>query len=104
MTTRAAAVLGSFILVAVMVHVGNTIFLPPSPVRSSYSGHIQGDVTYRISPTTTGTHKLDGCKVECFDQFVVVYVDKVKQPTWTDNYVLILPWSQLDGLTLQPPR
>ena len=44
--------------------------------------------------------KCNGFRVECYESFVVVYVDKEKEPSWTGNYVLTYPWSKIEHLTM----
>lgn len=64
-------------------------------------GTVTGDVHVRTSPTSVSHLKLGGCRVECFESIVVVYIDKEKQPTWTGNYVKVIPWSKIDHMTLE---
>ncbi len=45
-------------------------------------------------------HKCNGFRIECHESFVVIYVDKQKEPTWTTNVVLIYPWSRIEHLTM----
>ena len=40
--------------------------------------------------------------MELYDTFVLVYIDKQKAPTWTDNYVLPISWRQIESMTLLP--
>ena len=104
MTTRSAVVLGVFILIAALAHVGLPSVLPRAGPKPWHVGRVQGDIVYRIDPTKTSLYKANGCKVECYDNFVVVYVEKALKPTWTDNYVLTIPWRQVEGMTLMPER
>jgi len=111
MTARSAAVLGVFILIAALAHVGLRSVLPrsgPTLPRSGpkplHVGYVQGDIIYRMDPNRTSRYKVNGCKVECYENLVVVYVDKAKEPTWTDNYVLTIPWPQVESMTLMPER
>jgi hypothetical protein len=66
-------------------------------------GYIQGDLLKREQNGISHS-KCDGFKVECYESFVVVYVDSAKQPTWTGNYVLTIPWNKIEHMTLQPAR
>jgi hypothetical protein len=104
MTTRAAAVLGVFILIAALAHVGLTSDLPRAGPKPLHVGYVQGDIVYRIDPTKTSLYKVNGCKVECYENLVVIYVDKAKEPTWTNNYVLTIPWRQVESMTLMPEK
>ena len=104
MSAKSAAVLGGFVLAASLLHVGLSAIWPRPEARPLHAGYVQGDIVYRVNATATGTHKADGLRVECYDAFVLVYVDKQKQPTWTDNYVLAIPWHQVESLTLRPDR
>jgi predicted Ser/Thr protein kinase len=70
----------------------------PKPLRV---GYIQGDLLIR-EPNGIAHSKCDGFKVECYESFVVVHVDSKKQPTWTGDYVLTIPWSKIEHMTLQP--
>src|SRR5262245_25453713 len=101
MCVRSAVVLGCFLVAASVLHVGLSAAWPwaAKPLRT---GYVSGDIVYRIDATATGTHKADGFRVACYDAFVLVYVDKAKQPTWTGNYVLAIPWHRVESLTLRP--
>jgi hypothetical protein len=99
-TTRSAVIIGVFVLLAVVVHAGVTA-LQPKP-RPLHTARVSGAITYRIDANTTSQHKADGCRVELYDTFVLVYIDKQKAPTWTDNYVLAIPCRQIENLTLLP--
>jgi hypothetical protein len=70
----------------------------PRPLRV---GYIQGDLLIREANGIAHS-KCDGFRVECYETFVVVHVDRTKQPTWTGNYVLTIPWSKIEHMTLQP--
>jgi hypothetical protein len=72
----------------------------PGPL---HVGYIQGDVLIR-EQNGIAHLKCDGFKVECYDSFVVIHVDRAKQPTWTGNYVLTIPWNKIEYMTLQPDR
>ena len=99
---RHAVVLGTFLVIAAVLHAcissGNASATP------LHVGTILGDVSVRSSPTRVSHHKLGGCRIECFESFVVVYIDKEKQPTWTGNYVMTIPWSKIENLTLADPN
>jgi hypothetical protein len=102
MTGRAAVVVGVFVLLAAGLHAGLFTLLPRPAPRPLHTGHVAGDITYRIDANTTGVHKVDGCRVELYDTFVLVHIDKQKAPTWTDNYTLTIPWHRIENMTLQP--
>jgi hypothetical protein len=65
------------------------------------SGSIQGEVWKREGDGITKL-RCNGFHAELFDRFVVIHVDHRKEPTWTDNYVLTMPWSKVERLTLLP--
>jgi serine/threonine protein kinase len=71
----------------------------PKPIRV---GYIQGDLLVREPNGLISHSKCDGFKVECYETFVVVYVDSTQQPTWTGNFVLTIPWSKIEHMTLRP--
>ena len=104
MSTRSVVVIGCFLLAAFALHAGLSAVWPRGAARPLHVGHVQGDIVYRINASTTGVHKANGCRVECYEAFVLVYVDKSKEPTWTDNYVLSIPWRQIESMTLGPAR
>ena len=99
MTTRSAVIVGVFVLLAVGLHAGISALRPPRPL---HTGHVNGDIVYRIDTNTTGRHKVNGCRVELYDTFVVVYIDKQMAPTWNDNFVLPIPWRQIEHMMLLP--
>jgi hypothetical protein len=99
---RHALVVGTFMVIAAVLHAcisGGSASATPLHV-----GTILGDVHVRSSPTSVSHHKLGGCRIECFESFVVVYIDKEKQPTWTGNYVKTIPWSKIEYITLADPN
>lgn len=105
MTTRSATIIGVFVLLAAGLHAGlQSVLATSRPTRSAplHTGYVQGKIIYRISPTSTGEHRADGSKVEMFENFVLVYIDKQKNPTWGNNYVLAIPWHDIEDMTLQP--
>jgi hypothetical protein len=95
--TVVAAMLGALV-------VGAAWFLTalaqpaPRPIREGFG---VGAISVREKDYTTEL-KCNGCKVECFDRFVVVHVDKSKEPTWTDNYIKVIPWEKIESMTLLP--
>jgi hypothetical protein len=70
----------------------------PGPIKT---GYVQSDVLKKAD-NGIETLKCNGFKVECYDSFVVIHVDKAKEPTWTGNYLLVIPWSKIENLTLMP--
>jgi hypothetical protein len=46
--------------------------------------------------------RVNGCRVDCFDRVAVVHIDKAREPTWTADYVLVIPWEKVEHLTLLP--
>jgi hypothetical protein len=104
MSVRSAVILGGLVLAAAALHAGLSAAWPRASAWPLHAGYVQGDIIYRINPTTTGAHKADGFRVECYDEFILVYVDKRAQPTWTDDYVLAIPWDRVESLTLKPGR
>ena len=97
MKTIPAVIVGAFILVAAMAHA---ILYPSHPVPIQ-TGHVQGEIL-KQEPQGIAHLKCNGFKVECYESFVVVHIDKEKEPTWTDNYILTIPWSKIEHLTLMP--
>jgi hypothetical protein len=101
-TTRSSVIIGAFVVLAAVVHAGVLAVQPKPAPRPLHTGRVSGEITYRIDATTTGQNKVDGCRAELYDAFILVYIDKQKAPTWTDNYVLAIPWRQVEHLTLLP--
>jgi mannose/fructose/N-acetylgalactosamine-specific phosphotransferase system component IID len=101
-TTRSAVIIGVFVLLAGIVHAGVLTVWPKPALRPLHTGRVAGDINYRIDANTTSQHKVNGCRVEIYDTFVLVYIDKKTAPTWTDNYVLPIAWRQIESLTLMP--
>jgi hypothetical protein len=102
-TTKQVVILGLFVLLAALVHAGlsGTLLAPsPRPVRV---GVVSGEILER-QPVGVAHLKCDGFKVECYESFVVVHVDRAREPTWTGNYLLTIPWSQIEHLSLAPER
>lgn len=98
---RQVIVFGTFVVIAAVLHAclsGGRELMP------LHVGTILGDVHVRSSPTSVSHLKLGGCEVECFESFVVVYIDSEKQPTWTGNYVKTIPWSKIEYMTLADPN
>ena len=96
-------VIGICIMLASLLHgllVTRHVPIPAGPVPS-HTGYVQGEL-WKQEPGGIAHVKCNGFKVECYDSFVLVYVDKTKEPTWTDNYVLTIPWSKIEHLTLMP--
>lgn len=109
MTHKSAVVVGLFVLLAAGLHAGVSAFSSPVPgskgavsQRPISTGIVVGEIVYRIDDNTTGKHKADGCRVELYDRFVLVYIDKEKVPTWTDNYILPIQWNKIEHMTLLP--
>jgi hypothetical protein len=86
-----------FILVAAMAHA----FVSKSRPTPIHTGYVQGEVWVREA-NGIAHEKCNGFKVECYDSVVVVYIDKKKEPTWTGNYVKVIPWSKIELLNLMP--
>jgi serine/threonine protein kinase len=84
------------ILIGLTLHPRQQPELKPLQV-----GYIQGDLLVR-ERNEISHEKCDGFKAECYESFVVVYVDSVKQPTWSGNYVLTIPWNKIEHMTLRP--
>lgn len=92
-----AIILGVFILISTLCHA---LLVRPNP-KPLASGHIQSEVWKQ---ETDGIAKLkcNGFQADLYDTFVVIHVDKSKEPTWTDNYVLTVPWNKIERLTMLP--
>jgi hypothetical protein len=67
------------------------------------SGYIQGEVWKREDGGGIAKLRCNGFHAEFYETFVAIHVDKSKEPTWTDNYVVTIPWSKVEHLTLLPP-
>lgn len=96
---RSVCVLGACLIIAAVLHA----WLPRSSGTSQpiHIGTVVGDVHVRERPTRVSHLKLGGCRAECYETFVILYIDKSKQPTWTGNYVKVVPWSKVEHLTLE---
>jgi len=97
MKTIQVIIIGACILVAAITHA---LLRPnrPMPIQTGYS---QGEI-WKQEAAGIAHLKCNGFRVECYESFVVVHVDKEKEPTWTDNYVLTIPWDKIEHLTLMP--
>lgn len=87
----------------VLAALGHAVLVRSAPrVHTSLlSGYVQGEVWKRENG---GIAKLrcNGFRAELHETFVAIHVDKDKEPTWTDNYVVTIPWSKVERLTLLP--
>ena len=92
-----AVVLGVLILIAAIAHA-LVAKNHPAPIQR---GRVVGEVL-KQEANGIAHLKCDGFKAECYESLVVIHVDKVKEPSWTDNYVLTIPWSKIEHLTLMP--
>lgn len=93
-----AVILGVFVVVAAACHA----FISSSIAEKTSPLHVDtviGDISVR-SRQGVSHLKCNGFKIECYESFVVIYVDKEKEPTWTGNYVLTYPWSKIEHLTM----
>lgn len=98
MNTKQSLLLGAFILVAAISHALLSVDRP----QPLHVGIVQGDI--QVKRANGISHlKCNGFKVECYESFVVVYVDREKVPTWTGNFVKTIPWSKIEYMTLAPP-
>lgn len=93
-----AVILGIFIVVAAASHalLGSRIAATTPPLHVDT---VVGEILVREQGGVVH-HKCNGFKIECYESFVVVYVDKEKEPTWTGNVVLTYPWSKIEHLTM----
>ncbi|MFK7737074.1 MAG: hypothetical protein AB8B50_13645 [Pirellulaceae bacterium] len=99
MNTKQSVVLGAFIVVAAISHA----ILSAKPPQPLLVGTVSGDIHVRQDANSVAHLKCNGFKIECHESFVVIYVDKEKEPTWTANFVKTIPWSKIEYLTLTPP-
>ena len=97
MKTSTAIILGLLILVAAIAHALMSTDRPV-PIQK---GRIVGEV-WKQEANGVAHLKCNGFKVECYESLVVIHVDKTKEPTWTGNYVLTIPWEKIEYLTLMP--
>ena len=95
MKPASAIILGVFILISTVCHA---LLVKPNQ-QPLTSGYIQGEV-WKHEPNGVAKMKCNGFKVDLYDAFVVIHVDKNKEPTWTGNYVLTVPWNKIERLTL----
>lgn len=98
MTTNHVILLGAFMVVAAVAHA----LLAPSS-RPLQVGTIVGELHVREANGIAHL-KCNDCRVECYESFVVVYIDREKQPTWTGNYIKTIPWSKIEHMTLADPN
>ncbi|MBW3542314.1 MAG: hypothetical protein KY476_18765 [Planctomycetes bacterium] len=101
MKTVHAWIIAAAIVVAAALFTVLPLVMPAS-AAPLHVGHIQGELLRREG-TATAHLKCDGFRVELYDTFILVFVDKSKEPTWTDNYVLPIPWEQVEHMSLMPP-
>ena len=91
-------ILGVFIVIAAASHA----LLSSRVVATTPPLHVDtvvGEILVR-EQGGVAHHKCNGFKIECYESFVVIYVDKEKEPSWTGNYVLTYPWSKIEHLTM----
>ena len=97
MKPASAVVLGFFILISSVCHA---LLVKPTPTPLT-TGYIQGEV-WKQERDGIAKLKCNGFKAELYGSFVIIHVDRTKEPTWTDNYVLTIPWDKLEQLTMLP--
>ena len=99
---RNTITLGVFIVAAAVSHaaISSRTVATSKPL---YVGTVFGEIHISEREGVISHHKCDGCRIECYESFVVVYVDRTKVPNWTGNYVLPSPWSKIAHLTLADP-
>ena len=95
MKATSAIVLGVFILIAA---IGHALLVRSTP-KALASGYVQGEV-WKQELNGIAKLKCNGFKVDLYDAFVVIHVDKSKEPTWTGNYILTIPWNKIEYLTM----
>lgn len=95
-------ILGIFIVAAAVSHaaISSRTVVTPKPL---HVGTVVGEIHTNEREGVISHHQCDGCRIECYESFVVVYVDRSKVPSWTGNYVLTYPWSKIVHLTLADP-
>lgn len=98
---KSTVIFGLFIIVAAVAHAMITSRVSTT-VGPLHVGVVVGDVLVR-EQGSVAHHKCNGCRIECYDSFVVVYIDRIKVPSWTGDYVLMYPWSKIEHLTLADP-
>jgi hypothetical protein len=98
MGTRTVVVLGTFVLVAALGHA----FVSKKCSAPIHTGYVLGVVTIGEGKDWAAHYEYKGCRVECYDSFVVVYVAKNKESTPPDKYVTVVPWSKIGLLNLMP--
>ena len=95
MKTSMAIILRLFILVAAVAHA---LMSTNRPIQK---GRVVGEV-WKREANGVAHLKCNGFKAECYESLVVIHVDKTKEPTWTDNYILTIPWEKIEFLPLLP--
>lgn len=103
MTRNAAWIIAGAIVLGFALHATIPLIVVPLHHSPLYAGYIQGEVWVRESPSSVAHEKCNGFRVECYESFVVIYVDCKKEPTWTGDYVLTIPWHKIENMTLMPP-
>ncbi len=99
---RNTIILGIFIVIAAVSHaaIGFKAVTTSEPL---YVGTVDGEILVDEQGGVAHT-KCNGFRIECFESFVVVYVDRTKEPSWSGDYVLTYPWSRIVHLTLADPK
>ena len=103
MQNKQARIIGVCIFAAAAAHAAVTALASRPTPQPLCEGYGVGSMTVREKDSLTEL-KFNGCKVECFDRLVVVHIDKAREPTWTDNYVEVIPWEKVEHMTLLPRR
>ncbi|MEP3478464.1 MAG: hypothetical protein ABJZ55_04395 [Fuerstiella sp.] len=99
---RHTIILGTFIVVAAVLHA--RLHSQPDPdSQPRYEGIVVGQILVK-EQSSVAHHKCNGFKIECYDAFVIVHVDKTKEPSWTGDYVLTFPWSKIEHLVMSNPE
>jgi hypothetical protein len=103
MRRNAPWIIAGAILLGAILHAGIPLVIGPRPQAPLHVGYVAGDIMVREGPNSTAKEQCNGCRVECYETFVLVYINRQKVPTWTDNYVLSIPWSKIEYMSLMPP-
>ncbi|MHC4406489.1 MAG: hypothetical protein ACYTG0_43240 [Planctomycetota bacterium] len=90
------------ILAGAALHPVLSLIVPTPAPAPLHVGYVQGEI-HRREANGVAHLKCDGFRVEIYDTFILVFVDKSKEPTWTSDYVLTIPWHQVEHMTLMPP-
>ena len=109
MSDRAITFVGVCILLAAVLHAFASNRHKTASEERQFAEPIQtGRAAMDISTAEpsggSSTLSCKDCLIECYETHVVVHLDREKAPTWTENYVVVVPWSDVVGRVLLKPE